>query len=166
MYGHEYSHRDPPGDARIGRAEFPRARREPDAIVRVVAKPPHSRHVPGRDDRRRARELPRHPGHGQHEQGRTVAAHAVTGKLAYADALPDLDAAESMGHLFFRPGGTRASTTQTGKDPFSMAASLADMPVGTWGSLTMRVPQRGMLRNEDQVWDWWITCQDDGGCYY
>src|SRR5690625_7051535 len=38
------------------------------------------------------------------------AAHAVTGKLSYADTLPDLDAAESMGHLFFRPGGDRKST--------------------------------------------------------
>src|SRR5690625_1746318 len=41
------------------------------------------------------------------------AAHAVTGKLSYAEQLPDLHAAPAMRHLFFRPGGTRASTTQT-----------------------------------------------------
>src|SRR5690625_7998683 len=44
------------------------------------------------------------------------AAHAVTGKLAYADKLPDLHAAPAMRHLILRPGGTRASTTQSGKD--------------------------------------------------
>ena len=94
------------------------------------------------------------------------AAHAVTGKLAYADALPDLDAAESMGHLFFRPGGTRASTTQTGKDPFSMAASLADMPVGSWVAITMRAPHRGLLRHEDRGWDRWIKGRIVGGTHH
>lgn len=36
------------------------------------------------------------------------AAHAVTGRLAYGDKFPDLRAAGTVGHLFFRPGGTRA----------------------------------------------------------
>src|SRR5699024_2667752 len=94
------------------------------------------------------------------------ASHAVTGKLAYADALPDLDAAESMGHLFFRPGGTRASTTQTGKDPFSMAASLADMPVGSWVAITMRAPHRGLMRHEDRAWDRWIKGRIVGGTHH
>src|SRR5690625_1304088 len=84
------------------------------------------------------------------------AAHAVTGKLAYADELPDLHAAPAMRHLFFRPGGTRASTTQSGKDPLSMAASLADMPVGSWVAITMRAPHRSLVRHEDRAWDRWI----------
>src|SRR5690625_1745488 len=94
------------------------------------------------------------------------AAHAVTGKLSYADTLPDLDAAESMGHLFFRPCGARASTTQTGKDPFSMAASLADMPVGSWVAITMRAPHRGLLRHEDRGWDRWIKGRIVGGTHH
>src|SRR5699024_4143600 len=94
------------------------------------------------------------------------AAHAVTGKLAYADALPDLDAAESMGHLFFRPGGTRASATQTGKDPFSMAASLADMAVRSWVAITVGVPPRGLLRHEDRAWPRWIEGRIVGGTHH
>lgn len=94
------------------------------------------------------------------------AAHAVTGKLAYADALPDLTAAAELGHLFYRPGGTRSSTTQTGKDPFSMAASLADMPVGSWVAITMRAPRRGLLLHEDRLWDRWIKGRIVGGTHH
>lgn len=81
------------------------------------------------------------------------AAHAVTGRLSYVDELPDLRVARTVGHLFFRPGGTRSSTIQSGRDPFSMAASLADMPVGSWVAITMRAPHRGLLRHEDRLWD-------------
>ncbi|MDN5686201.1 MAG: hypothetical protein L0G94_05870 [Brachybacterium sp.] len=94
------------------------------------------------------------------------AAHAVTGKLAYAEQLPDLHDASAMGHLFFRPGGTRASTTQTGKDPFSMAASLADMPTGSWVAITMRAPHRGLVRHEDRAWDRWIKGRIVGGTHH
>ncbi|WP_157235704.1 hypothetical protein [Brachybacterium sp. P6-10-X1] len=94
------------------------------------------------------------------------AAHAVTGKLAYADELPDLGAAPSMRHLFFRPRGTRTSTTQTGKDPFSMAASLADMPVGSWVAITMRAPHRSLTRHEDRAWDRWIKGRIVGGTHH
>src|SRR5690625_824397 len=94
------------------------------------------------------------------------AAHAVTGKLAYADELPDLHAAPAMRHLFFRPGGTRASTTQSGKDPLSMAASLADMPVGSWVAITMRAPYRSLVRHEDRAWDRWIKGRIVGGTHH
>ncbi|HLR95225.1 MAG TPA: hypothetical protein VK053_11910 [Jiangellaceae bacterium] len=94
------------------------------------------------------------------------AAHAVTGKLSYAEQLPDLHAAPAMRHLFFRPGGTRASTTQTGKDPLSMAASLADMPVGSWVAITMRAPHRSLLRHEDRAWDRWIKGRIVGGTHH
>lgn len=94
------------------------------------------------------------------------AAHAVTGKLAYVDELPDLHAAPAMRHLFFRPGGTRASTTQSGKDPLSMAASLADMPVGSWVAITMRAPHRSLVRHEDRAWDRWIKGRIVGGTHH
>lgn len=94
------------------------------------------------------------------------AAHAVTGRLSYVDGLPDLRAAERVGHLFFRPGGTRSSTTQSGRDPFSMAASLADMPVGSWVAITMRAPHRGLLLHEDRLWDRWIKGRIVGGTHH
>ncbi|WP_263310270.1 hypothetical protein [Brachybacterium atlanticum] len=94
------------------------------------------------------------------------AAHAVTGRLAYADELPDLRAAARVGHLFFRPGGTRASTTQSGRDPFSMAASLADMSAGSWVAITMRAPHRGLLLHEDRLWDRWIKGRIVGGTHH
>lgn len=94
------------------------------------------------------------------------AAHAVTGRLSYADKLPDLRAPREVGHLFFRPGGTRASTTQSGRDPFSMAASLADMPVGSWVAITMRAPHRGLLLHEDRLWDRWIKGRIVGGTHH
>lgn len=94
------------------------------------------------------------------------AAHAVTGKLSYADELPDLCASPAVGHLFFRPGGTRASTTQTGKDPLSMSTSLADMPVGSWVAITMRAPHRSLVRHEDRAWDRWIKGRIVGGTHH
>ncbi|UQN30547.1 hypothetical protein [Brachybacterium kimchii] len=94
------------------------------------------------------------------------AAKAVTGKLAYVDGLPRLDAAREVGHMFYRPGGTRSSTTQSGKDPFSMAASLADMSVGSWVAITMRAPHRSKLLHEDRKWDTWIKGRIVGGTHH
>src|SRR5690625_5755151 len=71
-----------------------------------------------------------------------------------------------MRHLFLRPGGTRASTTQSGKDPLSMAASLADMPVGSWVAITMRAPHRSLVRHEDRAWDRWIKGRIVGGTHH
>ena len=95
-----------------------------------------------------------------------AAAHAVTGKLAFAESLPDLAAASEAGHLFYRPGGTRSSTTQSGRDPFSMSASLAEMPVGSWVAITMRAPRRGLLLHEDRLWDRWIKGRIVGGTHH
>lgn len=94
-----------------------------------------------------------------------AAAHAVSGKLAYAESLPDLAASET-GHLFYRPGGTRSSTTQSGRDPFSMSASLAEMPVGSWVAITMRAPRRGLVLHEDRLWDRWIKGRIVGGTHH
>ncbi|GAA1490963.1 hypothetical protein [Brachybacterium sacelli] len=94
------------------------------------------------------------------------AAHAVTGRLSYVDELPELDRADEVRHLFYRPGGTRSSTTQAGRDPFSMAASLADMPVGSWVAITMRAPRRGLILHEDRLWDRWIKGRIVGGTHH
>src|SRR5699024_5661521 len=54
----------------------------------------------------------------------------------------------------------------TGKDPFSMAASLADMPVGSWVAITMRAPRRGLMLHEDRLWDRWIKGRIVGGTHH
>src|SRR5699024_8503875 len=68
--------------------------------------------------------------------------------------------------LCFGAGGTRAATTQSGKDPLSMAASLADMPVGSWVAITMRAPHRSLVRHEDRAWDRWIKGRIVGGTHH
>src|SRR5699024_11880868 len=90
----------------------------------------------------------------------------VSEKLVDVYMLLDLHAVPVMRNLFSLPWGTRASTTQSGKDPLSMAGSLADMPVGSWLEITMRAPHRSLVRHEDRAWDRWIKGRIVGGNHH
>lgn len=96
-----------------------------------------------------------------------AAAHAVGGKLAYAEELPDI-ATRTVGHLFYRQGGTRSSDTQSGSDPFALSSSLADMPIGSWVAITMRAPMKLpiLMRHEDRQWSTWIHGRIKGSTHH
>lgn len=106
------------------------------------------------------------PDVGGMDEAALSATHAVSGKIQIVDDMPNLTDVGYVGHMFYRPGGSRSSSTQAGSNPFSLSGSLAEMPVGSWVAVTMRAPHTSFLLHEGRLWATWMHGQLKGNTHH